>query len=339
MVALMSGTIGQGRLGRQDVHRQLEAGLGELRERAGGLPDRVSGARVWDEIWCQETHASVAIEGNRLTLREVALLLHDGRAAGDKRLTEYLEVRGYADAADWVYRHGLTPGEWTTGGLLNITEVRHLHRLVMNKVWDVAPHADASPREDPGSFRRHDVDRLQGGVQPPAWQDVPELVGEWVATACMLRAPGRPLLEALAELHAGFERIHPFIDGNGRTGRLLLNLLLVRLGYPPAIIQKSDRVRYVEWMRGADRGDPGPLAELLARSVIDTLMRLMIPVMPDSAPLVPLATLADEELSARALRTAAERGRLQAQRDGRGRWHSARPWVDEYRASRYQRDG
>lgn len=62
------------------------------------------------------------------------ILLGEGRAVGDKQLAEYLEVRGYADAARWVYQQGLDPGEWTAGELLSITEVRHVHRLAMTKV-------------------------------------------------------------------------------------------------------------------------------------------------------------------------------------------------------------
>src|SRR5438093_700458 len=86
--------------------------------------------------------------GNRL--REVEILLREGRAVGDKQLAEYMEVRGYADAAQWVHRQGISPGDWTTGDLLTMTEVRHVHTLAMTKVWEVAPHPDAGPHEGPG---------------------------------------------------------------------------------------------------------------------------------------------------------------------------------------------
>ena len=71
----------------------------------------------------------------------------EGRAVGDKELSEYMEVRGYADAAQWVYSQGLAGGEWTTGDILNLTEVRQVHRMTMQPVWDVAPHPNATDQE------------------------------------------------------------------------------------------------------------------------------------------------------------------------------------------------
>ncbi|MGI8519021.1 MAG: Fic family protein [Actinomycetota bacterium] len=286
---------------------------------------------IWGDIWYQEAHNSTAIEGNTLVLREVELLLSEGRAVGNKQLAEYLEVRGYADAAEWVYQHGLEPGEWTTAELITMTELGHVHRLAMAKVWEVAPHPDATEEEGPGSFRRHGIKAFVAGMQPPEWTEVPALMADWVKRACALPGADGPVPEAVAAVHAEFERVHPFLDGNGRVG------LLIRLGYPPAIIRKGERARYLQNLRRADAGDPRPLGEFLARAITDTLMRFIVPAVAGPARLVPLAALADPQLSARALRTAAERGRLRAQRNERGQWRSSRLWVEEYRASRYQR--
>jgi hypothetical protein len=248
-----------------------------------------------------------------------------------------MEVRGYADAAQWVYQQGVFPGEWTTGALITLTEIRHVHTLAMAKVWEVAPHPDARPNEGPGSFRQHNIQPFPGGMRPLDWPEVQALTTDWVTRASALRDAEGPFPEALAALHAEFERIHPFLDGNGRAGRLVMNLLLIRLGYPPAIIRKAERARYLTALRRADAGDPGPLGEFVARAVIDTLVRFIVPAVAGPARLVPLAALADHVISARALRAAAERGRLRAQRDERGQWRSTRNWVDEYRASRYKR--
>lgn len=175
-------------------------------------------------------------------------------------------------------------------------------------------------------------------MRPPAWSDVPALIHDWIAEAQRIRDVDHGAIpEALAELHAWFERIHPFLDGNGRAGRLVLNLLLVRLGLPPVIIYKGDRSRYLAALRRADDGDPGPLGEFLARWVLDNLYKFVVPAVAGPARLVPLPALATADLSANALRVAATKGRLKAARAADGTWRSSKAFVDEYRATRYKR--
>lgn len=327
-----------GRRTRSPLYKRLHAQIAELRDELGGLPAPHEAKAIWHDIWLDETHHSTAIEGNTLILRQVAHLLDEGRAVGNKELREYMEVRGYADAAEWVYRHGLEPGAWSGDTLLTLTEVRHVHALALGPVWEVAPHPEAADDERPGSFRRHDIATFPGGMKPPPWTDVPVLIDEWLADAQALRNLGEPHLPAeLAWLHARFEQVHPFLDGNGRTGRLLLNLLLVRLGYPPAIIRKDERARSLAALQRADDGDSGLLGEFLARAVLDNLHRFLLPAIAGHERLVPLPALATERLGANALRVAAVRGRLQAVKDRDGSWRGSRAWVDEYVASRYYR--
>lgn len=177
-------------------------------------------------------------------------------------------------------------------------------------------------------------------MKPPPFPDVDHLMRDWVTQVNTLRDPvAEPLPERLARLHNSFEQIHPCVDGNGRTGRLLLNLVLVRLGYPPAIVFKNERSKYLTAMRKADAGDFGPLGELIARSVTGNLYRFVVPAVAGPARLVRLASLVDKQagLTQDALRVAAIRGRLRAQKTSDGTWLSSKKWVSDYQQSRYKR--
>lgn len=335
---MMAG--GRGRPARDAIYERFALQNADLHERLGGLPSPDEAANIWTGIWYEEAHHSTAIEGNTLVLKQVELLLAEGRAVGNKELREYNEVKGYADAADWVYRQAIAPGG-RPGSILTRTELRQVHAMAMTPVWNIAPHPEATPREGPGNFREHEIRAFPGGMVPVTWPQVPVEVDAWISAVEALgsvpSSDRSSLPERLAELHACFERIHPFLDGNGRTGRLVLNLILVRLGHPPAIIYKSDRPRYLRALRRADAGDPGELGELLARAVLDNLYRFVVPAVAGPARIVPLAALTDDRISLPALRNAAKRGRLQAARGPDGQWRSSRDWVDEYLASRYRR--
>jgi len=328
----------RGRPKRAAIYERLRVQIGELRDQLGGLPSPDEAEDIWRGIWLEEAHHSTAIEGNTLVLKQVEQLLEEGRAVGSKDLSEYMEVRGYADAANWVYGQALSPGAWSTGQLFSLTELRQIHSLALTPVWDVAPHPSAGHSERPGSFREHDIRPFPGGMRPPSWPEVPAMIKDWIGEVQALSREREGIdPEALARVHARFEQIHPFLDGNGRTGRLVLNLLLVRLGYPPAIIFKGDRRRYLAALARADQGDHGPLGELLARAILDNLHKFVVPAVAGPSRLVPLPALASERISANALRVASTRGRLKASKAADGTWRSTRAWVEEYLASRYER--
>lgn len=335
--------VGRGRPSRASVYDRLDRALAELNGRFGGLPNPKEAQSIWDDIWHLEAHHSTALEGNTLVLREVQTLLDQGRAVGAKPLKEYNEVRGYADAARWVYGQALEPGDWHDGRLLTLAEVRQVHHTAMTPVWDVAPHPDAKSSEGPGSFREHDIHPFSAGMTPPMWSLVPVRMQEWVDEVCLTgeqltdAVPDRPLPEVLARLHNEFERVHPFIDGNGRTGRLVLNLVLVRLGYPPVVIFKRQREAYLSAMQRADAGDYGSLGELIARAMSDSLNSFIVPNVAGPARLVPLAALVDKTTTLAALRQAAQRGRLDAVQGSDGVWRSSRKAVDAYKATKHQR--
>lgn len=157
----------RGRPSRRAIHERLAFGVEELRERLGGLPTRDEAEAIWTDIWYHEAHSSTALEGNTLVRKEVEILLNEGRAAGNKELKDYLEVTGYAEAARWVYPSARGRNRWKSGKLLTLTEVRHVHRLAMLPVWEVAPHPNAFDSERPGNWRQHDIRPFAHRMTPP----------------------------------------------------------------------------------------------------------------------------------------------------------------------------
>src|SRR5947209_3263870 len=134
-----AGSTPRGRKSRADIYAMLAESVDSLKSQLGGLPSPIEAEDIWGDIWYQEAHNSTAIEGNTLVLKEVELLLHDGKTVGEKPLADYLEVHGYARAAQWVYSQGFDRSGWSTL-LLSLAEVRHVHQLAMDQVWQVRPH-------------------------------------------------------------------------------------------------------------------------------------------------------------------------------------------------------
>ena len=272
----------------------------------------------------KEAVLSSQIEGTQSTLAD--LLRFETEAQSGQPIDDIREVSNYVDAM----MYGLERLEEFP---LSLRLIRELHARLLQ--------SGRGEKKDPGEFRRSQ--NWIGGTRPGNALFVPPPVSE--LDACLdaferfiheteSRLP--PLIKA-GLLHVQFETIHPFLDGNGRTGRLLVNLLLVRLGYPPAIIFKRDRSKYLRALARADNGDPGALGELMARAVLDNLLRFVVPAVAGPQRLVLLASLAGKDLRQEALRAAIERGRLRAQKGSDGQWRSTRQWVDEYLESRWRR--
>lgn len=328
--------MARGRPPREAVLARFDRSLNDLWA-VGGLPLPVEAEGIWEGIWHAETHHSTAMEGNTLVLRQVKALLEEGRAVGNKELREYLEIEGYGDAAKWVYDQALRRShlEGSSGEKINLTEIRESHRLVMEPVWARFPDPGAKKTEGPGGFRECEIQPLRPGLAVTSHPHIHPALETWLEEANAGPDDGEHFLYYLARAHAAFERIHPFRDGNGRVGRLIVNLLLVRRGAPPAIIDKRARAAYLRALRSADGGDPGPLAEVLARAVGMSVERHMLPALAGPLRLVPLGALETNELSRVALLSAAKRERLQTVRMG-DHYYSTQRWVTEYAESRQQ---
>ena len=173
------------------------------------------------------TYHSNAIEGNTLTLKETKVVL-EGITIGGKSLREHFEVINHKEAIDYVEELVQTReplSEW---------QIKSIHHLVLKNVDD----------KNAGAYRQENV-LIAGAIhRPPNFINIPAAMNTlmaWYENAGDLHA-----IERAARLHVDFVGIHPFVDGNGRTSRLLMNFELIRSGYLPVIIPVENRFNYYD---------------------------------------------------------------------------------------------
>lgn len=181
--------------------------------------------RLQDEFLVEFTYNSNAIEGNTLTLRETALVLK-GETIDKKPLKDHLEAVGHRDAFLYI--------EQLVANKVDISEkvIKDIHSLVL-----------IDRPEDKGVYRRIPVRIMGAHKEPPPPYLVPVQMERLIDEHSKNK---RHPIESAALFHLEFEGIHPFIDGNGRTGRLVLNLMLMQHGYPPVNVKFMDRGRYYD---------------------------------------------------------------------------------------------
>ena len=210
--------------------------LDSYRNIGDGLPlALVKNLEDWFRV--ELTYTSNAIEGNTLTRRETALVVEKGLTVGGKSLQEHLEASNHAYALDWIRELAMKPN-----AVPSENELLQLHSLILRSIDDM----------NAGRYREVGVMISGSSVTLPNPFKVPELMEEfihWLATARDIHP-----VELAAEAHYRLVTIHPFIDGNGRTARLLMNLILISHGYPPAIINKRDRLAYISSLEKAQLG-------------------------------------------------------------------------------------
>ena len=185
-------------------------------------------ARLREQFAIENTYNSNAIEGNTLTLRETALILQEGVTISEKPLKEHLEAIGHRDAFKYI--------ESLTGENKPLSErvIKNVHSLVL-----------MNDAENKGVYRRMPVQIVGAAHTPPQPYLVPVQMEQLLADY-EEQAGQRHPVEVVADFHIRFEGIHPFIDGNGRTGRLLLNLELMKAGLLPVNVKYADRRRYYD---------------------------------------------------------------------------------------------
>ncbi len=190
-------------------------------------------------------HNSTAIEGNTLTLVQTKAILEDGLSVGGKSLREIYEVANHRKAFDFVKEH-VAKGDALTEGI-----ARDIHMLLLENIL-------------PGGIYRNVEVRIPGaGYFPPAGEDVHAQVKEFFARLAGT-ADGNSI-ELAAWTHAELVRIHPFVDGNGRTARMLMNYQLMLAGYLPVSVAKEQRIEYYDALEAyAVHGELGSFADMVA---------------------------------------------------------------------------
>lgn len=191
-------------------------------------PELIKNLDEWYRI--ELTYTSNAIEGNTLTRAETALVVEKGITVQGKTLIEHLEAKNHAAAVDFIKELAAhtAPADITQNTILDI------HRHILKGIDDA----------NAGGYRSVPV-RVQGSQTVfPNYMRVPDLMAAFVTELHEVAKTEHPVIVA-AFAHFRLVSIHPFVDGNGRTARLLMNLILEQNGYPPAIIQKEERLQYI----------------------------------------------------------------------------------------------
>jgi len=195
--------------------------------------------KLREQFSIEMNYNSNAIEGNTLTLRETMLVLQQGITIKGKSLKDHLEVKNQAKAIEYLYDVVDSKKDIPLSEIL----IRNLHSLVVQNVDGV----------EAGSYRTYDV-RITGSkhTPPPAF-DVPhqmrDLLNWYKENKNKL-----DIITLATEFKHRFVAIHPFDDGNGRVSRLILNIILMKIGYPIVVILKNDRIKYYKALQKADKG-------------------------------------------------------------------------------------
>ena len=207
------------------------------------------------EAYYQHIYHTNAIEGNTMTLSMTRAIVETGMAIGGKSIIEHNEVLGLDSALKYLNNTLL----YKKTGAIGIEDILEIHRRVFGFVNPV----------EAGQFRASQV--YVGDHIPPPPTDVENLMEDFDEWLCSREASMLHPIELASLSHYKLVYIHPFIDGNGRTARLLMNLFLMQAGYPPVIIKKEQRFQYYEYLQQANLGDVRPFIRFVARCTENTL--------------------------------------------------------------------
>ena len=271
--------------------------------------------KLKEQIHIEWSYNSNAIEGNTLTLSETRIVLEQGMTVKGKSFKEHLEISNHHDAIEYVSQLAAK-----NESLSNYT-IRSIHELVLLKI----------DKEFAGTYRTGSVRITGAKFQPPEANEIQALMTELLD---FIENNPKQLSTLLLSvlLHHRFVWIHPFFDGNGRTGRLLLNLFLLKNGFPPAVILKADRQKYYTALRKADAGDYNKLALLLFQSIERTFDLYLSAISSEFGYYKPIDDIVKEEsvpYGQEYISLLARKGKINAYKDN-GVWFTTKEAVSEY---------
>ncbi len=300
-----------------EIQPTLDRLQGKKAELAGARPLPNSAINKINETLALEwTYNSNSIEGNTLTLRETQMVIQDGMTVGGKSLREHFETHNHHKAID------LLESMVERDTRLDVRDVLSVHEVVLRSIED----------DFAGRLRTGGV-RISGAnfILPNA-RKVSSLIDELVDFVNNNPQDLDAIILATV-FHHKFVWIHPFFDGNGRTVRLLMNLILMKAGYPPAIILKNDRKKYYTALNAANKGDYSKLALMMCQA-LERSLNIYLEILPRDASYdyVPISTIVSEPMvpyGQEYLSLLARTGKIDAHKEGRN-WVTTRRAIQDY---------
>lgn len=294
----------------------------EKLDQARPLPQIVL-RRLQEEMIIEWTYNSNAIEGNTLTLGETRLVLEQGITIKGKSLKEHMEATNHKEAILFLLKILAQKKK------VNINLIHQIHQIVLKNI----------EKEYAGVYRSGQVRILGAPFIPPNYLKVPKLMEELIA---WLYGEGKKLhlIDRAALLHHQFVKIHPYYDGNGRTARLLMNLILMLDGYPPVIISNTDRRKYLNALTWADKKNFKPLVLLVAIALEKSLDRHLLAIAKSigyDKKMMPLRKLAKQSpYTQDYLSLLIRQGKIHGLKEGKV-WYSSKEDVVNYIQSRLRK--
>lgn len=278
--------------------------------------------KIKESLSVEWTYNSNSIEGNTLSLRETQMVLQEGITIKGKSLREHFEAKNHEKAIDYLYKIV------NESYILRSIDILSLHGLVMRSIED----------EFAGRIRNGGVRITGANFVPPNANKVSDLLDELIDFV-NTNPLGLNDIELATVFHHKLVWIHPFFDGNGRTVRLAMNLLLMRKGFPPAIILKNDRKKYYEALNQANGGNYQKLTLLMCQSLERTL-NIYISSLPDNDyDFQEISNIVSEPgsvYSQEYVSLLARQGKIDAHKEGRN-WFTTKKAIEDYMANRQRK--